>query len=66
MTDETTVEVAEAPIVFYCRECKKIVDEPVKKANKYEYSCPVCKSERVSFGTRQAVSDFFQAKLNKK
>ena len=64
MTDETTT--AEAPIVFYCRDCKKVLDAPVKKGNKYEYSCPDCKSERVSFGTRQAVSDFFQAKLPKK
>lgn len=71
MTDETTVtsEMEEtavpqgSPIVFYCKDCKLIVDEPIKHKTKYEYMCPVCKSERVSFGTRQAISDFFQVKL---
>lgn len=53
----------EAPIVFYCRDCQKVVAEPVKKGNTYEYTCPDCKGERVAFGTRQAISDFFQTKL---
>lgn len=52
-----------APIVFYCRDCQKVVDEPIRKGNKYEYTCPVCQGDRVAFGTRQAISDFFQAKL---
>lgn len=47
------------PIIFYCRDCKKIVDA-VKKGSKYEYTCPVCKSERVVFGSQKAICDFFQ------
>lgn len=66
VTDETSEEKAApqgSPIVFYCKDCKAIVDEPIKHKTKYEYMCPTCKSERVSFGTRQAISDFFQVKL---
>lgn len=47
-------------ILFFCRDCKKLVPEPVKKGTKYEYSCPECKSDRVAFGTQKAVCDFFQ------
>lgn len=48
------------PILFYCRDCKKIVDSPLRKGTKYEYSCPQCKSDRVAFGTEKAITDFFQ------
>lgn len=64
MSDEKPVS-PEAPIVFYCKDCKKVVDA-VRKGNKYEYSCPECKSDRVSFGTRQAIGDFFQINHLKK
>lgn len=66
MSDETLIEPAaptQSPIVFYCKDCKAIVDAPIKHKSKYEYMCPTCKSERVSFGTRQAISDFFQVKI---
>ncbi|QQR54632.1 hypothetical protein IPG41_05580 [Candidatus Peregrinibacteria bacterium] len=62
-TSSETAAPAPAPIVFYCKDCKQIVDEPIKHKSKYEYMCPVCKGERVSFGTRQAISDFFQVKI---
>jgi len=52
-------------ILFYCRDCKKIV-EGVRKGTKYEYTCPDCKGERVAFGTEKAICDFFSVrKLSK-
>lgn len=63
MSDPIEISPGEPPIVFYCRDCKKALNNPVRKGNQYEYSCPECKSDRVSFGTRQSISDFFQAKL---
>lgn len=63
MTEE--IGTNEKPIVFYCKDCKQIVDDPIKSKDRYAYMCPVCKSERVSFGTRQAISDFFQVTLKK-
>lgn len=70
MTD-TETEVAEPvqadnPILFYCRNCKKLVPEPVKKGTKYEYICPECKEDRVAFGTQKAICDFFQVNPPKK
>lgn len=56
--------ILDAMIVFYCRTCKKVVKDPEKKPGKYEYICPECKGENVSFGTDKAVADFFQVKVS--
>ncbi len=55
-----------AAILFYCRSCKKIIADPVRKGSKYEYSCPECKEDRVAFGTEKAICDFFQINPPKK
>lgn len=49
-------------ILFYCRECNKVVVDPKKKGAKYEYICPICNGERVAFGTKKAICDFFNIK----
>lgn len=46
-------------IVFYCRKCESIVAAE-RRENKYLYSCPICKSDRVGFGTKQSVSGFYR------
>lgn len=60
------VQAEDNPILFYCRSCKKLVPEPVKKGTKYEYTCPECKEDRVAFGTQKAICDFFQVNPPKK
>lgn len=52
----------ENQILFYCRDCNKVVLNPKKKGDKYEYECPMCKGERVAFGTKAAICDFFNIK----
>lgn len=49
-------------ILFYCRDCNKVVIDPKKKGAKYEYICPICGSDRVAFGTKKAICDFFNIK----
>lgn len=49
-------------MLFYCRDCQWIVKDPVKHAKKYEYKCPLCKGDRVAFGTGRAVCDYFHIK----
>lgn len=49
-------------MLFYCRECQKVVKNPKKKGSKYEYECPVCKDGNVVFGTKEAICDFFHIK----
>lgn len=56
MTEEKT------QILFFCRDCQKVVDSPEKQGGKYEYKCPLCHSDKVAFGTRAAVQDFFHIK----
>lgn len=57
--------IPEDPILFYCRDCQKLDLEPKKQGNKYIYTCSVCQSDRVVFGTRQAICDFFNIKEGK-
>ncbi len=52
----------ESQIVFYCKDCQKLVEDPVRKGKKYEYNCPVCQGYRVSFGTKESLMDFFHIK----
>lgn len=64
MTEET--KAPEAPtdpaILFYCKDCQRALEHPIKHPKKYVYKCPVCKGERVSFGTKKAISEFFHIK----
>ena len=50
-------------ILFYCRDCDKVVLNPKKKGDKYEYTCPLCSGDRVAFGTKHAICDFFNIKM---
>ena len=52
----------ESKILFYCRDCSKVVLNPKKKGEKYEYACSICNGERVAFGTEKAICDFFNIK----
>ena len=54
--------MTETTILFYCKDCQRVVLNPKKHPKKYEYSCIACGKNRVSFGTKQAICDFFQIK----
>ncbi|MBU1019518.1 MAG: hypothetical protein ABII07_05890 [Patescibacteria group bacterium] len=62
MTTEEKQLVDAPDILFFCRECQKIVKEPKKIGSKYIYKCPVCSSENVAFGTRKSVCSYFHVK----
>ena len=50
-----------AKVVFYCKDCKKMV-EATRIAKKYVYTCTVCKTKNVAFGTIKSVASFFHVK----
>lgn len=52
---------AEIPIVFYCKDCRKII-KGEKVGAKYVYKCPDCKSENVAFGTPKSINSFYHLK----
>lgn len=52
---------AEIPIVFYCKDCRKII-KGEKVGAKYVYKCPDCKSENVAFGTPKSINNFYHLK----
>lgn len=49
----------EKPIVFFCKDCEKIVEvKPVGR--KFAYTCGICKTKNVAFGTEDAVRSFYR------
>lgn len=66
MTKETKKEPEnKGPIVFYCKDCEKIVDA-TKSGRRYVYSCNVCGTKNVAFGTEKSITSFFRVKEEKK
>ena len=52
----------ELNILFYCKDCQRVVVDPPKHPKKYEYKCPICNGEKVVFGTKNAITEFFHIK----
>ncbi len=54
---------APAPIriVFFCKDCEKIV-LGTKVGNKYVYKCPLCHTKDVAFGTEKSIKSFYRVK----
>jgi len=53
------------PIVFYCKDCEKIVE--VKPfGRKFVYRCSVCGTKNVAFGTEKAIRSFYRFEEGKK
>ncbi len=55
------------PIVFFCKDCNKIVDaKPIGK--KFVYKCSICGTKNVAFGTEEAIKNYYhfdEAKVSK-
>lgn len=47
------------PIIFYCKDCGKVVDTE-KVGKKYVYKCKVCGTKNVAFGTEKSIRSFFR------
>jgi hypothetical protein len=45
-------------VVFYCKDCEKIVDTN-KVGSKYVYTCKICGTKNVAFGTKKSIFSFF-------
>lgn len=47
------------PIVFYCKDCEKIVDgRPFGR--KFVYKCALCGTKNVAFGTKKAIKNYYK------
>ena len=60
MTEDTKAEIP--TMLFYCKDCQKVVVDPKKYPRRYAYSCPVCKGPKIVFGTHKSITDFFHIK----
>ena len=55
---QTPDQQAQIRIVFYCKDCEKLVDG-VKIGRKYVYKCPACHTKNVAFGTEKSIKSFY-------
>lgn len=56
----STAGMAQArPVIFYCKDCGKIVDTE-KVGKKYVYKCKLCGTKNVAFGTEKSIRSFFR------
>ena len=51
-------------IVFYCKDCEKIVDAE-RAGRRYVYECTVCGTKNVAFGTDKSIKKFFHVEETK-
>lgn len=45
-------------VVFYCKDCERIV-ETRQVGRRFVYSCNICKTKNVAFGTEKSIRSFF-------
>lgn len=50
-----------AKIIYYCRECKKVVP-PTRIGKKLSFRCSECNTEYISFGTEQSIGNYYNIK----
>ena len=53
--------VLPAPMVFFCKDCQKIV-ETTTFGKKFVYKCNVCGTKNVAFGTEKSIRNFYHIK----
>lgn len=46
-------------LVFYCKDCRKIV-ETTPVGRKFVYTCNICKTKNVAFGTMKSIKNFYR------
>lgn len=49
-----------ADLVFYCRNCKKVIEKPERITKTLRFKCPECGQDRVSFGGRESVQNYYK------
>ncbi len=48
-------------VAYYCKDCQKIVQvKPI--GNKFAYTCAVCSTKNVAFGTEKSLRNFYHIK----
>lgn len=46
-------------VTFYCKDCERIVDAH-QVGRKYVYSCNICRTKNVAFGTEKSIRSYFK------
>ena len=60
----TYKKMASGDIIFYCKDCEKIVDTD-QFGRKYVYKCKKCGTKNVAFGTEKSIHSFFRLEEKK-
>lgn len=54
------LEDEEKKIVFYCKECREIIENPHKMKTKYVYVCKKCNTKQVAFGNKHSIEYIYK------
>lgn len=52
-------------VIFYCKDCEKIVKADRAFGKKYVYKCRICKTKNVAFGTEKSIMNYFHVEEEK-
>ena len=55
--EASTEPFKDSPIVYFCRDCKKLVTPAVRRKKNY---CPECKASSISMGTERSISNYYK------
>lgn len=61
--EKITFNPDRGPIVFYCHDCKKIVETTRPSPHKMNFVCNVCKSKKISYGTEESIREHYRRNL---
>ena len=56
---ESEKDLKTTEILFYCKFCKELIEDPKKIGNRYVYKCPKCGKDRVAFGSKSSIESYF-------
>lgn len=49
------------PVVFYCKECKEIVQAD-RKGKSLTFTCPQCGKNNIAIGTQRSIENYYNIK----
>ena len=61
LVQDPAEETEESPISFYCKDCEDFVAVE-KQGKRLKFRCKSCKSDKVAFGTKKSLENFYSRK----
>ena len=60
--DKTNTEVLTNNLVYYCKNCQKLINPKKVGKRNYTFKCPECGKKDVAYGTMKSIKTFYNIK----